>query len=425
MANGIAINTGGFDLGSFDAALKIIYSKQAVVDETYKNRPFHGLIPKETDFTGRQFVQDVITSLPQGRSSTFANAQTNKSSLGLSQFTIVRGYDFALASVDLWTLFASEGDKGAMLDAMTSAVNGARGSLMRSAAIAEFRDGTGDLGTISAVTTGASGTATMTVATDVTNFELNQVVNFYSNTNFSAGTATQRTGAVSVSTVTAIDRVAGVVTFNSVPTDAIAGDHIVADGDYGNQTIAGVSAPNKIVGLAGWLPYGGPTATSFFGLDRTKDKVRLAGWSSNQIGKAEDEALLNCSYEIFMYGGGSPDHAFISPNRFNNVAKLLGPQRRYVGVKATSGAIGYDALEIMGQGRTIKVLADPNCPDNRGYMLTLDEWQLKTLGAMPRFLNPNSKTLTEATANRVEIRCGYAGNMFTKAPGHSGVLAFA
>lgn len=421
----IVINGGGLDLGTFDNALKIIYSKQAVVDETYKNRPFHGVVPKDTDFTGRFFVQDVITSLPQGRSATFANAQANKSGLNINQFTIVRAYDFALASVDLWTMFASADDKGALLDALTSAINGARGSLMRSAAIAEFRDGTGDLGVVTVNATGAGGTVTVQVATDVTNYEVNQVCNFYANANFTAGTATQRTGTVSKSTVTAVDRVAGIVTFDSIPTDAVTGDHIVTDGDYGTQTIAGVTAFTKISGLAAWLPYGGPSATSFMGLNRTADKVRLGGWSSNQIGKSEDEALLNASYEIFMYGGGSPSHAFVSPNRFNNIAKLLGPQRRYEGVKATSGAIGYDALVVMGQGREIKVLADPNCPDNRGYLLTLDEWKLKTLGQMPRFLNPNSKTLLEPTANRVEVRCGYAGNLLTKAPGHSGAVAFA
>lgn len=56
------------DLASLDNALKIIYSRKKVIDETYKNRPLHALIAKETDFTGKSFTFDVITSLTQGRS---------------------------------------------------------------------------------------------------------------------------------------------------------------------------------------------------------------------------------------------------------------------------------------------------------------------------------------------------------------------
>jgi hypothetical protein len=419
--------TTGLDFTSFDNALKLIYSKQAVVDETYKNRPLHGLLPKDTDFSGRAFVQDVITSLPQGRSATFANAQANKSGLQVDQFTVTRAYDFAMASVDMWTMYASADDKGALLDALTQAINGARGSLMRSAAIAEYRDGSGKLAVVGALSgTGATQNFTVATLTDITCFEKSQSINFYTAANFSAGTATQYATGAAKTIVQKVDRVNGIVYCDFIPTNpVVTGAIVVGDGDYGTTTVAGIAAFNKITGLDGWLPAGGPSATAFFGLDRTSDTVRLGGWSSSQIGKAEDEAILNASYECFMYGGGSPTHGFVSPNRFNNIAKLLGPQRRYVDVKASKGTIGFQALEVQGQGGMIKVLADPNCPDNRGYLLTLDEWRLKTLGAMPRFLNPNSKTLLEPTANRVEIRVGYGGNIINKAPGHNAAILFA
>jgi len=440
--------TSGLDFTSFDNALKLIYSKQAVVDETYKNRPFHAIVPKATDFPGRAFVQDVLTSYPQGRSRGFSNAQANKSGAQIDQFTVPRAYDFALASVDIWTMYASEDDRGALLDALTTAINGARGSLMRSATIAEFRDGTGLLGRVGAVTTGASGTITLTDPKDIVNFEKNMALNAYgssnatySSTTWVAGTATRHTTAgntvtapdgstsAGVMIVQSVDRINGILTLDNVPTNVATtngGDFLCADGDYSTQTVAGVTCFGKITGLAGWIPYGGPSSTdSFMGLNRSGDNARLAGWSSNQIGKAEDEALLNASYEAFMFNGAAPTHAFVSPNRFNNIAKLLGPQKRYTEVKATTGSIGFQALEVQGQGSMLKVLADPNCPDSRGYLLTMEDIKLMTLGAMPRFLNPNNRTLLEATANRVEIRVGYAGNIVCKAPAHQCVLAFA
>ena len=436
---GFASNTGALDFTSFDNALKTIYSKQAVVDETYKNRPFHATIPKDTDFKGRNFVQDVITSLTQGRSATFNNAQANKSGTQISQFSIIRAYDFALASVDMWTMFASEDDKGALLDALTTAINNVRGTLMRSAAVAEFRDGTGSIGIVNTVTTGTvAAQFTLVTATDILNFEVNQSLNFYSTTNFSTGTALRHTtngntitapsGTTSagVGIVQKVDRVNGIVYVDNIPTNVVATDVVVADGDYGQNTVASVTAFSKLSGLAAWLPSTAPGSTdSFMGLNRSLDNVRLAGWISSQIGKSEDEAILNASYELYTYGGGSATHCFVSPNRFNNIAKLLGPQRRYVDVKATTGMIGFQALEVQGQGSMIKVLADPNCPDNRGYLLTLDEWKLKTMGGMPRVLNPNSKTLLQATANQLEVRVGYAGQVVNKAPGHSAVILFA
>lgn len=441
MANGIS---GQLDFSSFDNALKIIYSKQAVVDETYKNRPFHALIGKETDFGGRSFVFDVISSQPQGRSAQFNRAQANKTGIQIDQFTVIRAYDFALASVDVWTMLSAEGEKNSLLQALTGAINGARKSIMRSVAMSEFRDGTGVLGQV--VSTAGSGPYTIVInrALDITNFEKNMSIVAYAPVSAAYdvgialdGTATKRVGANTITApdgttsagvmfVKKVDRTSNLtLTVDALATSIAQYDYLLADGDYGTNTVGSVTALSKITGLSGWLPYGGPTSTAFFGLDRTTDNVRLAGWSSNQIGKSADEAVLNASMEVFTYGGGMPDYAMVSPIQFNNIVKLQGPTRRVVDVKAKGTTIGFKALEVLAQGGPLKIMADPNCPDRFGYLLQMEDWKLKTLGALPRFINPNGQTLTQATANQIEVRVGYAGNVYCKAPTHSGVLAFS
>lgn len=427
------------DLVSLDNALKVIYSKQAVIDETLKNRPLHAMIGKETDFGGKSFTVDVITSLTQGRSAQFANAQANKTSIEIDQFNIYRAYDYSLASVDLWALFASQGDRNAMLDAMTKAINSSRETLMRSAVIAEYRDGTGEIGRVQSITTGANGYFTLTNPLDVLNFEKGQALNFFAasnaspaSDNFYSGSGVQHVTGAAKSIVTKVDPLNAKVTCDSIPTDAATtngGDHITADGDYvynsNGSGQGGIAGFGKISGLAAWLPSAGPTTTKFMSLDRTDQPQRLAGVVSVQSGKADDEALLNASRDAFLYGGASITHFFVSPNRFNNIVKYLGSAVRYVDVKAgTKGTIGFRAIEVMGQGGTVKVIADPNCPDALGYGLTLANWKLKTLRQMPTFLNLSGKTLLEQNANRVEVRVGYAGNIYTNAPGYNVVVVF-
>lgn len=95
---------------------------------------------------------------------------------------------------------------------------------------AMFRDGKGKLAdAITAITTGAAGTATVLPANanwTVDDIPVGTRVNFYS----SAGVI-HTTGA-SVSIVTAVNPTTGVVTFDSVPTNAVVGDFMVWEGSW-------------------------------------------------------------------------------------------------------------------------------------------------------------------------------------------------
>lgn len=84
---------------------------------------------------------------------------------------------------------------------------------------------------ITAITTGASGTATINPAASLNGS--NQIpvgarVNFYTTAGAIHATA------AAVSTVTANNTTTGVVTFDSVPTDAVVGDIICYEASYGN-----------------------------------------------------------------------------------------------------------------------------------------------------------------------------------------------
>lgn len=91
--------------------------------------------------------------------------------------------------------------------------------------------GTGDgaLGVVTAITTGASGTATLGGDYGAENIIVGSRLVFYS----TGGSQHSQSGAVTVSTVTAVNYATNVVTFDTVPTDAVVTDTLHYEASYG------------------------------------------------------------------------------------------------------------------------------------------------------------------------------------------------
>lgn len=89
--------------------------------------------------------------------------------------------------------------------------------------------GDGAIGVVTAITTGASGTATLGGDYGAENIIVGSRLVFYS----TAGAAHNQSGAVTVSTVTAVNYSTNVVTFDTVPTDAIVTDTLHYEASYG------------------------------------------------------------------------------------------------------------------------------------------------------------------------------------------------
>ena len=66
------------DLTTFAAALKQHYTTDMVENMVYKDNPLLALIPKYEQFGGENLKLPIKYGIPQGRSATFATAQSNK-----------------------------------------------------------------------------------------------------------------------------------------------------------------------------------------------------------------------------------------------------------------------------------------------------------------------------------------------------------
>ncbi len=405
------------DLTAFDSALKTLYKDQKVEDVCYKGNPFLAMIKKEEDFYGKNYPLPIQYGKPQGRSATFATAQTNATASKLEDFLLTRKSDHAVCTIDNETMEASENNSGAFMKAVKSEVDGILDSLSRSLAISLFRDNSGYIGQVLAEPAETTSTIfTLKSINDVVNYEVGQVLNIWSAK--TAGTQKNRNGTVTELPVSAVDRMAGTVTctgaYDSSGTIA-ANDYIFVQGDRGA----------KIHGLESWLPATAPAGSdSHFGVDRSVDPVRLAGVRYDGSALPIEEALITA----LAYGsreGASPAVGFINPLKMAELVKALGSKANYEMMSAHKRAdIGFKAIVIQGPDGEVKLISDRNCPFDKAYLLDMDTWVLKSLGKCPRINDTDgNKMLRQQTADGVEVRAVYRAQLGCSRPGNNIVVS--
>lgn len=400
------------DLTSFDAALKQHYTSDQVQNLVYKDNPLLALIPKYTKFGGKNLPIPIIYGNPQGRSATFSTAQSNKTPSKITDFVLTRNHDYALASIDNETMMASQGDANAFMEAATTEIDGAIQAATRSLAVAMFRDGSGTIGQV-ANTTFTTTTLTLSNPDEITNFEVGMKVQLSS-----AGTSATLRNSGAAMEVQAVDRSSGILTFsaaiNSVITAAATSDYINVEGDI----------ESKVTGLDGWLPSSSPSATAFFGVDRSVDPTRLAGVRYDGSALPIEEALIEGIVRVSREGG-SVSHAFLNFDKYSDLEKALGSKVQYVDLRANA-EIAFRGIMINGPKGPVRVVPDQNCLPAVCFPLQLDMWKLYSLGDAPMILDSDgNKMLREASSDAVEVRVGYYAQVGSRAPGWSGNITLS
>jgi len=400
------------DLTSFDAALKQHYTSDMVEMMVYKDNPFLALVAKYEDFGGRNLPIPLIYGNPQGRSATFSNAQARGAvtSSQLQDFVLTRVKDYSIATIDNETLEASKGNANAFMEAATTEIDGAINSLTRSLAISLFRDSSGAIGQLNAEPAETSGTFVMVLKSveDVTNFEIGQVLVAYAAK--SGGSAKTSDGSDADWVIAGVNRSSGELTltgtYNSSGTLA-ANDYLFVDGDRGL----------KLSGLEGWIPASAPSATAFFGVDRSVD-TRLGGLRLDGSSLPIEEALIDGA-SLCAREGGKIDHFFMSYDKYAELEKALGSKVQYIDLNVNA-QVGFRGIVINGPRGPIKWIPDQNCPSGSVFGLQLNMWKLYSLGKAVRVIDSDGlQMLRQASADGVEVRYGFYGNLGCRAPGYN------
>ena len=429
-----------FNLANFDAAMKHMYPYKKVENLVYDNNPLLAMIPKETKFPGRNATYAVEYGVTPGRSANFQTAQNNRGGTKLQDFVVTRIKDYAVVSLDNETLLAADGNEGSLLDVAKSKTDSALLAMSRTMGRDVFRSGNGSIGiNDQSVSSGTGTTITLTNANDIVNFETGMRISSVSNADPAA--ALYANGAAVE--ITGIDRDAGTLTIATAMEavwgggSAIAADSaLIPEGDAQN----GGSAL-KMTGLDAWIP-ATVTSASYWGVDRTQDSTRLGG---QRIAYNSDLSKVR---HIIKAGtrlareGGRPDCVFVNPMALELIAAELeghgsiatpaiasavpaASQRRYNG-KDAAVQFGFTSISVATPAGVVDLISDHNCPSGVAYMLQMNTWALKSLGAAPRMLDFDGiKGLREANSDGVEYRWGYYGNLLCKAPAYNCRIAFA
>ena len=395
-------------LSAWDNALKQYYRGKEVEKVVYDSHPFMELVPKDEKFRGKNAPIPVYYTRPQGRSATFATAQSNASASKIGEFLLTRKANYGVATISGEAVAASEGDRYSFLNAMTTEIDGVMRSVGDSISKALFRDGSGAIGRIN---NSSFSTTSLDLVTDMDslNFEVGMVLQV---------SGTKSGGSVRSGTLTVNGVSRGAASNQLTMSANLSGWSSVAQNDYIYQ--AG-DYDGAITGLEGWLPASAPSSAAFFGQDRTADVSRLGGQrydgSSGTITEALIEGAALCARE-----GGKPDYLFCSFADFVSIEKAMNAQVQRE-VKQSDSISGYRSLEFYAPHGVVKVVPDKDCPGGTAYLLQLNNWSLMSIGPAVQLTElDGNRVLRQSSDDGIEVRVHSYSQLACDAPGHNCVI---
>lgn len=415
--------------------LKELYSDDSWVmkDLVFAGNPALALLPKDESadgMGGKSFPVPLIYGNGQGRSATFANAQSNQTAPQLGEFFVTTISNYQVVTIQNQFMEATKGNIAAFMDGATMNINAGINNITNDLAHDLFNDGSGSRGSagLGNGTQPGSGVIVLDGAAQSVQFEIGQTLVSYS---VSGTTATQSTGA-NPGYVVAVDYDLGTVTVStsqggagalpsnwstSFPYLAVQGDVNFASGGLGSSLML------KLAGFGAWIPASAPSGSdSFFGQNRSFSPSRLAGNRFNGANETIEEALIDAAALVAQNrsSAGYPDYAFVNFTSYAALIKTLGSRVQYVDVKHDEIDISFEGIQVITAYGRITVLPDRNCAAQMCYLICMKTWKLRTLGRAPKILiygsYDSNQGLRVGTADAVEIRIGYYGNLTCNAP---------
>lgn len=413
----------------FDKALKVYYTPQRIKLRAYEKNPLLALMPKKTDFQGRNVPLFIWPRTGQGVAATFSIAQSNKGTGLYKSFDLTHVKGYGLGSIQNDLLHMAKTDKGAFLEA-TAEIDGVMHQVTRDLAIAMYRDRTGVRGQLGNTAYNTStNVVTLLYRDDITNFEVGMYVSFADASDLDSGTVTLRQNGTTSDgdgfQITQIDRQAGTFVIDADPTSIATDDYVIRHGDVVN---AG-SSTLKLAGVNSWVPTTvASSGDSHFGVDRYSDRDRFAGIYVDGSSMSVTDALIELGMRMYE-AGAEPDMVFMGPMQFAKLIREIGSTVAYDVVSSPDeGKIGFKTVVLHLPCGTVKVVLDINCPANQAYMLTMKSWVLWTSGPAPKMLTygrEGLQWLRESDDDAVEFRVGWYGQIGCYYPGANGRVKLA
>jgi hypothetical protein len=404
------------DTSTYNPMLKEHYAPGPVLNMAFQKNKATGLLTKRNrkpsgEGGGKYWVQPIQYADPGGGSSDFgtANAQTDAESLFVA-FQVTRKKHYRVGKVDNETIEAtSEGN----VDAFEPAFDEFDRVIRAEGNYLNFRFFRGKGGSIGRMTNATFATAIITLddASGTWAVRKNDVINLSA----TDGTGSLKSGSLKVLSV---QRRAGTITttanISTGVASAAANDYIFLAGDYGLASS----------GLADWCPDSAPSATSFYGVDRTAEEEMLGGLRVDGTdGRPTHELLIDMVVEADNLGA-EPDVVFANPRALGTLTKQL--EGKWVimkgqGYGGKEAEIGYRGWQVTLEGHEVTIFSDRCCQVKRLWMTQMDTWTMFSAGMAPNFIQKKAGSIIKVseTSDSYEGRVGEYYNFSNKAPGYT------
>lgn len=409
--------------------LKVFYEGIEAKRILYKNRPLFAMIPKRENVGGSSVPVPVIYNNSQNRSSTVSGgAFSGASTFGSVTFQVTTKTVYGGGSISNQAIKASKTNAMAFVDLLTEAIDRALDNAGQNIATQIARSGTGSVAQIASTATINSASTYVALANpdDIVNLAVDMNI-AASQTDGGSLRAYASTGCYIVK----IDRPNGSflcsATMGGSPAALNSLLTSVAVGDYIYQNASDLNAFYS--GIPGWIAGSAVTSSSFYGVDRTVDKSRLAGITFDGSGLSMQDAIYKAA-AIVTREGGRADKLFLNYADYTNLqAELRGNQVFFTPTNVMSEDprlnLSFSAIALAGPAGTIHVMLDPYVPTGKGYLLQMDSWELVSVGPPVELFNGDGlDMLRDSTGDLLNFRITGYGNILCKQPGFNAIITF-
>ena len=419
------------------AFLKELYPDGLPETIMMRNHLFLERVKKDGEAYGVDIVIPVTVTNPSGRTADIATllGTTNSpiSPTVSRAFRVQLASDYAATYIDELTMRKAANDRGAFVNARQFEIDGILRELGNSMAHALYRAGDGTIARGDGAYSVAGNVVTVLNRPDTKFVNLGQVLDFIPNS-AGAPSGAFRVVATQRAVVTSIDEDAGQFTcavdvtgaaltaLSTNYTGITNTDWIAPVGEYNQNFTVVNSGVGKIHGLAAWIPLTAPSGgDNFWGVDRSIHKTRLAGNRLNDPTAPAEDSIMALG-EVMKDRGARPDIVLVSARQFTKISKRMNAK---VELDTTGGdaTYGYMRFYVATSAGILPVYADSDCPEDRGYILTMRTWAIKHLGLAEITRGDGLSALRRPGQDAIEIRAVYYAQLVCYAPGDNGVFA--
>lgn len=269
-----------------------------------------------------------------------------------------------------------------------------------------FGDGSGVIGRRSSLNTN---TITLATADDAKNFQKGQWIQF---------SATQTGGSIKAGQTQVVRVLYGRTTSTIEVSDiSLISGH--ANDDYIYNASDYDAVPR---GLAAWIPSSDPTSTTFLGVDRSTDNLRLAGHRLDATGYGSvKEAAQDLATGMGRLAASRGEKAgILHPTKWGELEKQL--ETKATRDPSNKATFGYRYIEHTSVCGDIRWYPDPDCPYARMYITDPSDIFVLSLGRTPHVMDEDGLTLRKVSgADTWQTEWRFMGDFGVRNPVKHGV----